>query len=142
VLAQSRADWIEGDVSKRVFELIICLDQCRAKPPLEEVTIEVVAIVEFPRVSAIELMHSRGKRLTLRLYHEVKVIRHQAVRGVAPGSEANDAVEQAKKQIPIEIVPVDGLAPVSARGDVKHASRRLKSWWSRHDSTLRSPVSD
>jgi hypothetical protein len=140
VLAKARADWIEGDVSKRVFELIIRLDHGRAKSPFEEMTIKGVPVVEFSRVSAVELMHSGGKGLILRLDHQVKVIRHEAVRDVAPSSEANDAVEQAEEQLPVEIVPVYGLATIPARGDVEQASRWLKSRWSRHDSRLRSPL--
>ena len=61
VLTQAGTDRIERDVTKGFFELIIALDRGRAKPPLEEMAVNRVAIVEFPRVSAVELMHSSGK---------------------------------------------------------------------------------
>jgi hypothetical protein len=86
VLAQAGPDRIERDVTKRFFELIIALDCGRAKSSFEEMAVNRVAIVEFPRVRAVELMHPSGERLVLRLDHQVKVIRHQAVRDVAPTS--------------------------------------------------------
>lgn len=141
VLAQAGADRIERDVAKGFFELIIALDRGRAKPALEEMAVNGVAIVEFPRVSAVELMHSRGERLVLRFDHQVKVVRHQAVRDVAPTSEANDAIEQSDEQLPVKVVLVERLATVSARRDVERSSRGLKSRWSRHDSRLRSWLS-
>ena len=93
VLAQARADRIERDVTQGFFEVIVTLDGGGAKTSLEEMTIEAVAVVEFTFVYAGELMHPSGKRLVLRLDHQVKVIRHQAVRDVAPASAANDAIE-------------------------------------------------
>ena len=69
VLAQACADRIKGHISKGFFEVIVTLDGGRAKPPIEEMTIEAVAVVEFPRVSAVELMHPSGKRLVLRFDH-------------------------------------------------------------------------
>jgi hypothetical protein len=138
VLAQARANRIEGDVPKGVLELIIGLDQSRAKSPLEEMPIEGVAVVESPRVSAVELVHSSRKRLFRCLDHQVKVIRHQAIAEVLPAAKVNDPVEQAEKQLAVKIVPVDGLAAVPARGDVERAPRRLESRWPRHDLRLRS----
>ena len=75
-----------------------------------------------------------------RLDHQVKVIRHQAVRDVAPTSDANDTIEQADEQLPVKVVPIDRLATVSARGDVERSSCGLKSRWSRHEFRLRSPL--
>lgn len=69
VLAQACADRIKGDISKGFFEMIIGLDCTRAKPSLEKMTIEGVTIVEFPRVSTVELMHAGGQRLTLSFDH-------------------------------------------------------------------------
>jgi hypothetical protein len=94
VLAQARADRIEGHISKGLFEVIVTLDGGRAKPSLEEMTIEAVAVVESPRVSAVQLMHPSGERLTLSLDHQMKVIRHQAIGDVAPAPKANHPVEQ------------------------------------------------
>jgi hypothetical protein len=53
------------------------------------------------------------------------MVRHQAVSQHPPAAPAHDSVAQDEKQLPVEVIVVDRLVSIAARGDVIRASGDL-----------------
>jgi hypothetical protein len=93
--AESCADWVERQVARELEQVPVAVDGRRIEPPLEEVTVDGMAVIEGLRVPAVEPMHSGGEIGLGCLEDKVVVIRHEAVAVPAPPSVPRELAEES-----------------------------------------------
>ena len=114
------------DVLVGVRVLLLRLDQHGVEAASEHVVAAPVALVEGPRVGAVQVPHAVGEVRRRRLDDEVVVVSHQAADVDAPAVTAFDAPEDVGPDDPVPVVQDDRELVVPACRDVvSRAGRKV-----------------
>jgi hypothetical protein len=111
-------DRVVDDVRERRFVLILGFDQVRPEPVAEHVVAATVAVIERPRVLAVEVAHAVGEIGQRRFDDEVVVISHQAAGVQRPAIAVHDPAQDANERVPVGVVEDDRRVVVPSRPDV------------------------
>ena len=116
-----RALGVEVDVTNRLEDLPLMLDDFGTEAALKEVPGETVLPVEALCVVAAQQLHPTRDLSSGDAEHEVEVIRHQTPREHLPVGGAAHTLEQLQEALAVGVVRKDGLAAITAAGDVADA---------------------
>jgi len=83
-------------------------------------------------VDPIELTHAPGESRLQSLYHQVRVVGHQAVGITPPVHPPADLTEEIEACLAVLSVQVYDRTAMAIRGDLIDRARKLSSQWSRH----------
>jgi hypothetical protein len=113
--------------------VLLVLDQRRCEAALEEAAAPAVALVEAPRVRAVEQVHAGGQLLARRLDEEVVVVVHEAAGVEPPAKTAGGEPNERDEVDPIEIDAEEELAARRSTRHVVEPVRQIASAHPRHD---------
>jgi hypothetical protein len=120
------------DILVGVRVLLLRLDQHGVEAASEHVVAAPVALVEGPRVGAVQVAHAVGEVRRRRLDDEVVVVSHQAAVD-APAVTAFDAPEDVGPDDPVPVVQDDRELVVPACRDVvDRAGREVAAGTAHH----------
>ena len=121
------ADGVEVDVFDEPTGVGVGFDELGFEAALEEVSAAAVAVVEADGVSDLEPADGLAEVCPWSFQDEVIMVRHQTV-GVEPDAEAFDHFGQCVEEtVAVMVVAEDGLAFVTAGGDVIGGIRELNA---------------
>jgi hypothetical protein len=109
---------VVDDVVHRVVVLLLRLDHARPETAPEDVVAAIVALVEGPRISAVEIAHPVGEIGPRRFDDQVVVISHQAARVDTPAVAPRDAAKDVDEDGAVRVVHDDRRLVVAARRHV------------------------
>jgi hypothetical protein len=132
-LVQPADEAVVERVVEHVFDrgrvLLLRFDQLRPEAPAEDVVASSVALVEGPRVAAVQVAHAVREVRFRRLDDQVVVVAHQAADVDPPLVPLHDPVEDLEEDDAVAVVQHDRCVVVAARRDVvKRAGCEVSPW--------------
>ena len=109
---------IVEDVVEGVVVLLLGFDHPRPEALPEDVVHAAVALVERPRVLAVQVAHAVGEIREGRLDHEVVVVPEQAARVESPAVALPDALQDLDEDGAVPVVEEDWFVVVPFGSDV------------------------
>ncbi len=135
-VAESCPDGIEREITRKLDEVPVALDEDRMEPPLKEMTIEAVTPVEPLRVGAVQALEAAREVGVARFQDEMVVIRHQAIAVTKPTELVRYVSEHREESTAVEVLEEDQLASVTSRSDVIQTVGELDARRPRHAPRL------
>ena len=105
--AEPGLDRVERHVSENLPELLVRLLANRLVAPVEQVTEQVVAIVEIPAVLAVQPLHACWQVWLWRFDDQMNVVPHEAIRQQMPPNPRDDLAEKPQILRMVSVIAVD-----------------------------------
>jgi hypothetical protein len=122
---QAGRDRVAFHIPAQRQQIGVAINQDRLEPPLEPMTDQAMPPVEGLGVDAVRMPHQPRQVALACVQHEVMVVAHLTV-GVHLGVEpVHGRRQHVQLQQAVGIVAIDGLAPVTPRGDVVDGAGEL-----------------
>jgi hypothetical protein len=112
------------------------IHQKRFVTTAKEMARETVTAIELLRIGAQEPLHPGTQVAARSLYHQVKVIAHQAIGMNLPSRALAGTLDNLEKQSPIHVIPNDRLPPIASAQDMVNRAGIFYPQWSGHDAKV------
>ena len=96
-----------------------------------------MAAIEALGVNPVEVAHAKGEVAIRCFNQQVVVIAHETPGMYRPVIAFNRVGQHFLTQRPVRVVPVDGLLPVTAGGDVVQGTAKFEAEGAGHEGSLK-----